>query len=188
MRDCADTACWGNWADLQPDPSIQPYSLSAAGSQKQLMFKAQHSPRHLTPILTIFMGLCPAMLDVNAALAGDTPQWGGLRGRITISESPEPPVTLEITRDEEVCGDLGLTDESLVVNSDNRGVRYVAIWLDSRAAVPIHPELSGRTGKPVIVDNKGCRFEPRMSAVQVGQPRLKAASFIVDDDRLSCPA
>jgi plastocyanin len=170
MRDCADTACWGNWADFQPDPSIQPYSLSAAGNQKQLMFKAQHSPRRQVLILAIFTGLLLPVLGAESSSAGEATSWGGLRGRITISESPEPPVTLEITRDEEVCGNLGLTDESLMVNADNRGVRHVAIWLDSRTPVPIHPELTGKTGKPVIVDNKGCRFEPRMSAVQVGQP------------------
>ncbi len=82
---------------------------------------------------------------------------------------PPEPVTLDIERDAEVCGKHGLTDESLVVNKDNRGIRYVAIWIESKDAVPVHPDLKALPEKIPVIDNKNCRFEPHMQAIRTNQ-------------------
>lgn len=95
--------------------------------------------------------------------------WGTVKGRLVFGgEAPEPAV-LEIERDADVCGKNGLVDESLVVNKDNRGLRYVAIWLDTKEKLPIHPDLVSPAKEIPVLDNKGCRFEPHMMAVRTGQ-------------------
>lgn len=93
--------------------------------------------------------------------------WGGIKGRF-VWEGPLPaPEKLVIERDAEICGDKGLLDESLKVHPENRGVANVVLWLDSRNPLPIHPE-SQQPGGPVRLDNRGCRFEPRVAVVRTG--------------------
>lgn len=95
-------------------------------------------------------------------------EWGHVRGQFVLKGEVPVPVTLDIERDAEVCGKVGLVDESLIVNKDNRGIRFVAVWLDSKTAVPTHPDFKDLS-KPVTLDNKDCRFEPRMAALRTGQ-------------------
>jgi len=95
-------------------------------------------------------------------------EWGHLRGQFVLKGDVPEQAILDIERDAEVCGKTGLVDESLVVNNENLGIRYVAIWLDSKTPVPVHPELSD-ISKPVTLDNKECRFEPRIATLRTGQ-------------------
>ena len=101
--------------------------------------------------------------------SGYAQEWGSLKGRILYGDDAPEPVSLDIERDADVCGKQGLVDESLVVNQENRGLRYVAIWLDSRDPVPVHPEHQNPASGTPTLDNKNCRFEPHMLAVQTGQ-------------------
>jgi hypothetical protein len=96
-------------------------------------------------------------------------EWGSLKGRLVYGAAPPAAVPLEIERDADVCGKNGLVDESLVVHPENRGVRYVAIWLESKTPVPVHPELDSFPAEPPVLDNVNCRFEPHMLAVRTGQ-------------------
>jgi len=93
--------------------------------------------------------------------------WGGIRGQFLWAGAIPQPQPLIIERDAEICGTQGLADESLLVNADNRGIRNVVIWLESRSAVPIHPELAVPKA-PVKLDNRGCRFEPRVTVLRTG--------------------
>ncbi len=95
--------------------------------------------------------------------------WGTIRGRIVYGGDAPAPVKLDIERDAEVCGKVGLVDESLAVNKENRGIRYVAIWLESKEAVPVHPDLQNFPAEAPSLDNVDCRFEPHMLAVRTGQ-------------------
>ena len=101
----------------------------------------------------------------GTTLAGDG--WGGLRGRFIWRGEIPVQQELVIERDAEVCGGHGLKDESLLIDPENRGVGNVVVWLDSRTAVPIHPELEKPAG-PVRLDNRGCRFEPRVAVLRTG--------------------
>ena len=96
-------------------------------------------------------------------------EWGTVKGRFVYGGNAPEPVVLEIERDADVCGKNGLVDESLIVNKDNRGLRYVAIWLDTKEKLPIHPELAAPPKEIPVLDNKGCRFEPHMMAIRTGQ-------------------
>lgn len=93
--------------------------------------------------------------------------WGTLKGKFLWAGTIPQPQPLVIERDAEVCGSQGLTDESLLVNQKNRGVANVVIWLESRSSVPIHPDLeAARTA--VKLDNRRCRFEPRVAVLRTG--------------------
>lgn len=96
-------------------------------------------------------------------------EWGTIKGRFVFGGDVPEPVVLEIERDADVCGKNGLVDESLIVNKDNRGLRYVAIWLDSKEKLPIHPDMALPPKETPVLDNKGCRFEPHMLAIRTGQ-------------------
>lgn len=110
----------------------------------------------------VFMvcGLCTARSDDGS--------WGTLSGQFVLEGDPPAVQTLEVLRDEDVCGQHDLKDESLIVNPDNQGIRNIAVYLYSRKDVPIHPSLQ-KVGEPVTLDNKDCRFHPRMLKVRTGQ-------------------
>lgn len=94
--------------------------------------------------------------------------WSSLQGRFVVSGDVPQPQRLEITRDEEVCGRIGLMDESLLVHAENRGLQNVVIWLASKGDIPVHPSLQA-VPKPVRMDNKDCRFVPRMLQLRTEQ-------------------
>ena len=121
-------------------------------------------------ILLSFAALVVSPESVHAWTDEVDQTWGKLKGRIHFAGERPEPETLEITRDEDVCGNLGLLDESLVVNPRNGGIRYIAVWLDSRQPLEVHPDLIAEPKSPPNIDNVGCLFSPRMLAVRVGQP------------------
>lgn len=95
--------------------------------------------------------------------------WGTLKGRIVYDGKLPDVQRLEITRDEDVCGQHKLTDESLIVNRENRGLKNVVVWLYSKKDVPVHPSLM-EMPKPAKLDNKDCRFVPRIVRLRANQP------------------
>lgn len=105
----------------------------------------------------------------SPVLAQQNSGWATLKGRISFGGDPPKAVVLDIERDADVCGNIGLVDESLVVHPENRGLRYVAIWLESKDPVPVHPDFQKPPEKPPVLDNRNCRFEPRMQAIRTNQ-------------------
>lgn len=124
-----------------------------------------HLPRCLA--ICVFLLMCAAGSE-----AANGQAWGVVKGRFVFGGDAPKAVPLDIERDADVCGKHGLVDESLVVNAENLGIRYVAIWLDSKEPVPVHPELATFSAEPPVLDNRNCRFEPHMLAVRTGQPLL----------------
>lgn len=95
-------------------------------------------------------------------------EWSTLTGRIVVAGDVPQPSVLEITRDEEVCGTFGLTDESLVLNPQNKGLKNVVVWLSSKTPVPVHPDFA-EPPKPAKLDNKDCTFQPRIVKLRTKQ-------------------
>ena len=95
--------------------------------------------------------------------------WGSIKGRIIYSGDAFEPAKITVERDPAVCGVGGQVDESLVVSPKNRGIRNIAIWLETRAAIPVHPDFKEPPTKAPVLDNRNCRFEPHMLAVRTGQ-------------------
>lgn len=99
-------------------------------------------------------------------------EWGSLSGRFVAEGDVSKPLRLEIERDAEVCGKSPVFDESLIVNAENSGLRNVIIWLESRTAVPVHPDAVPIKDTLCLLDNIQCRFEPRVQSVLVNQQLL----------------
>ncbi|MEQ9406188.1 MAG: hypothetical protein RIK87_00620 [Fuerstiella sp.] len=121
-----------------------------------------------TCVLIISLSILP--FDPLAAA-----EWGNLSGRIVYTGTIPKVELLEITRDEEVCGQHQLVDESLVVNPKDRGLQNVVVWLSSKKTVPVHPSFAENT-KPAKLDNHNCRFVPRIVTLRTGQMLLSTNS------------
>lgn len=121
-----------------------------------------------TAMKSFFAGIALVALSVvNSVACAQEPAWGSLTARFVLTGPLPAPQVLQIERDAEVCGNIGLVDESLVVNPQNRGVRNLIVWLEAKSPVPIHPQRQAMS--PVLLDNRGCRFEPRVLCLQTGQ-------------------
>ncbi|MEZ6059626.1 MAG: hypothetical protein R3C19_04620 [Planctomycetaceae bacterium] len=117
--------------------------------------------------LLAVVGAITTAVSGRAAIADE---WTTLRGRIVVSGEIPEPEPLEITRDEEVCGKVGLVDESLVVDGASHGVRNVVIWLYSKNdAVPVHESYAELKDQPATLNNEDCRFVPRIVTLRTGQ-------------------
>ncbi|MEO2016139.1 MAG: hypothetical protein ABGZ53_17405 [Fuerstiella sp.] len=113
--------------------------------------------------------ICATMLAATLSMGSAiSEEWSTLKGRIVFPGKPPAQAPLVITRDEEVCGGLGLLDESFIVNQQNGGLHNVVVWLSSKSEVPVHPSLTD-VSKPVKLDNKDCRFVPRIVPIRTEQ-------------------
>lgn len=114
----------------------------------------------LTPVVVALLVISAS----GAAVAAD--QWATLTGRFVYDGAAPPPAKLVVSKDADVCGKHPLVDESLVVGPDG-GLANVVVYVRS-AKVKVHPDLAKPAGE-VILDNKNCRFEPHVAAIQLGQ-------------------
>ncbi|MFM7922423.1 MAG: hypothetical protein ACKPJJ_19530, partial [Planctomycetaceae bacterium] len=99
--------------------------------------------------------------SIPAVARAQEPGWGSLKARFVLSGPLPESQPLQIERDAEVCGTVGLVDESLTVNPKNRGIRNLIVWLEAKTPVPVHPRRQ-QPLQPAMLDNRGCRFEPRV--------------------------
>lgn len=109
-----------------------------------------------------------SMAFVLATSAAEADDWGTLSGRITVSGDLPEIEALQITHDEEFCGQFKLKDESLQVSAENRGLANAVIWLYTKETIPVHPSRQD-VSKPVVMDNRNCLFVPRMVPLRAGQ-------------------
>ncbi len=144
---------------------------TARSNPRGFLRSAQSNPGHpihhsrchtaLVAAVFFFAAVCPRLVADEA--------WGTIKGRIVYSEDAPALIQIDVQRDTAACGNVGLRDESLVVHKENRGIRYVAVWLDTRDEIPVHPDLSKLPEKRPVLDNHNCRFEPHMLVVRTGQ-------------------
>ena len=68
------------------------------------------------------------------------------------------------------CAPLGVVEESLVVGK-NGGVANVVMWMQTSSTfkAPTNPDAIKDLPKEVKVDNKGCRYEPRITLLHNSQ-------------------
>lgn len=90
-------------------------------------------------------------------------QWGDLTGKFVFDgKAPEPP-KIDVNKDVEVFGQLGLKDEQLVVAPEG-GIANVVVYCRT-INVQVNPELASSLTPKVVYDNKGGRFVPRIATV-----------------------
>jgi hypothetical protein len=79
-------------------------------------------------------------------------------------------VPVKIKQDPKVCGEE-VFDESLLVNPKDRGIANVVVWLVPQKGedVFVHPDYEKSRDAEVILQVKGCRYEPRVVLLRTTQ-------------------
>lgn len=107
---------------------------------------------------------------VIAALVAARADAADLTGRFVFGGAVPTPAKLNIDKDVEAFGNLGLVDETLAVAADG-GIANVVVYVRTEGA-PITPEAEKAAPAKVEFDNKGGRFVPRILPVWVGKQTL----------------
>jgi hypothetical protein len=117
---------------------------------------------------------CACLLAVSFLTQGLSVQgadWGSLQGRLVFTGKAGEPKAISVTKDVEYCSKHTLVDEELVVG-DKGGLAnvFVYLYLKRGKSVDVHADYDKLAGKHVVLDNKGCRFEPHAMTVYTKQP------------------
>ena len=107
-----------------------------------------------------------ALATATTAVGED---WGSLKGRFVFDGTPDEPAKINVNKDVEFCSKHDLSDETVDIG-ENYGLMnvFVYLYVKKGKSVPIHPDMEA-VGDTVILDNKGCRFEPHTLVVRTGQ-------------------
>jgi hypothetical protein len=101
-------------------------------------------------------------LTTLAASSASAEGHGSVVGVVRYASKAPARKAIQPTTDSQICSQQGLLDESLVVDAKSRGIRSVVAWVEGvQSALP--------PAAPPILDNKGCRYEPHVVVVQLGQ-------------------
>lgn len=93
--------------------------------------------------------------------------WANLKGRFVLDGAPPIMSKLDVNKDQEVCGNHDLVDESVVVGP-NKELANVAIFVRT-PKIPIHKQYEAAAAGQVELDNHNCRFEPHVQKIRLGQ-------------------
>lgn len=117
----------------------------------------------------VWMAVLVAILMPMCARAAE---WGSLNGRLVFDGPPPEPKRIQnIAPDTDVCSKTTLVEETLVVSKEGGLANaFVYLYLKKGKTVDVHPDLAEPSDKPVVLDNKECRFQPHALLVRTGQP------------------
>ncbi|MCH8840196.1 MAG: hypothetical protein IH831_05880 [Planctomycetes bacterium] len=114
--------------------------------------------------------LC-AMAMVASATGSSAQEWGTLTGRLVVDGKVGDPAAINVNKDTEYCGQHNLVEETVVVGEESGLTNaFVYLYLKRGQTVSVHPDLESIPTEPVVLNNKGCRFEPHMLLLRTGQP------------------
>lgn len=105
-------------------------------------------------------------LTTLLALAPGGAGAGSVLGEVVFRGDPPAPATVEVLKDHEACGTTVPAD-ALVVDPATRGVPHTVVSVEGLASPPA-------VGREARLENRRCRFVPRVLAVQVGTELLVA--------------
>jgi hypothetical protein len=113
----------------------------------------------------MFGSLTAVLLSCSLASA----QWGDLKAKFVLKGTAPKPAALAVAKEPfGLKHTADLVDESLLVGKDN-GIKNVVVWLVSKDKVKVHESYAAAAKEQVTLDNSKCRFEPRITLLQVGQ-------------------
>jgi len=100
--------------------------------------------------------------------------WGTITGQVVLDAATVPErKPLEINKDQDHCLSKGpILSEEWIVNTKNKGVRWVFVWLAPQTAdqkLAVHPSLEKIGPKQVSMDQPCCMFVPHALAIREGQ-------------------
>lgn len=117
-------------------------------------------------VLVVMLIACCCATWVTAA------EWGDLTGTLVYDGTPPKPDPINVTKDVEVCGKHNLVNESLVVNSDNKGIADIMVYIYTSTRdpkPPVHADYEATANDEVRLDNLGCRYVPRVALLRTTQ-------------------
>ena len=98
-----------------------------------------------------------------------------ITGGVWHLDAPPKSAPVKVTKDQDYCGEM-LPNETYIIDS-NRGLKNVVVFLETA------PATIADTQKLHIMENDGCRYAPRIMAMQKGE-RLR---IINKDPKLHIP-
>jgi hypothetical protein len=114
--------------------------------------------RQRTPIL---WAVCAAVSILASGAAADGLA-GSVMGRVRLAGPAPARAPLEVFKHHEVCGD-SVSDDRLVIGPGG-GVRYAVVSVEGvRGGKRPERDLT------LVLDNRGCRFEPHVQVAEIGQ-------------------
>jgi hypothetical protein len=126
----------------------------------------------LLTLVAVLAGVAFPFAD-PAAGAPNGDGWGTVTGQIVWGGNGLPePRKLTVDKDQAHCLAKGdIFSEEWVVNKNNKGVRWVVVWLapEGNDKLPIHPNLKAPPKEAVVMDQPFCRFAPHVVALRQGQ-------------------
>lgn len=109
--------------------------------------------------------------------AGQTPVpaaegWGTLHGRFVLEGTPPelPPLPFTAGNDAFCIGKAPANKAIVRGEKDGLVNAVVYLRLGRNETTKIHPDYEAEFEKPVVLDNNGCEFHPRVVLVRTGQP------------------
>ena len=117
-------------------------------------------------IWTLLITLTSSLVALDA-YAGE---WGSLKGRFVFTDTPVSLQSINVNKDAEFCSKNKLVEENLLVG-EKGGLSnvFVYLYLKKGKKIEVHPDLAKPDEKPVVLYNKGCRFEPHTLTVRTSQ-------------------
>lgn len=122
-----------------------------------------HSAYKVLLVTAIVSFLDRGLIIVQAA------EWGSIKGRVIVDGTPPKPAPLVIPIG--LCANKNSPNETLVLGNENALVNAI-VYLRVPTGAPnvaIHPQYAAALNKPVVLDNKNCRFQPHIVVVRKGQ-------------------
>jgi plastocyanin len=114
------------------------------------------------PIVALLAGFLVVGLWVAADRQGAAQAGGTIVGVVKFAGDAPAPKKLEPTKDQQVCGKTPLYDQSLMVDTGTKGVRW--------AVVSIAGDVKGKwDAKEIALDQKGCEFQPHVTVTPPGK-------------------
>ena len=89
---------------------------------------------------------------------------GSVTGSVKVARPPAAPAPTKVTRQMDVCGSTVASDA--VVTGPGNTLAATAVWLEGVA------RRAGVEGRDVTLDQRRCRFEPRVQTATVGSTLL----------------
>lgn len=87
---------------------------------------------------------------------------GSIAGQIKFKGTLPAPKKFKVSKDVGVCG-TEQESEELVVDPESRGIRWAVAWVD-----PPEPVTNITVVQEVVLDQRGCRFQPHVLLVRAG--------------------
>ena len=117
--------------------------------------------------MTHAMRFVAATLLLTASTTASAAEWGTLTGRFVLDGKAPTLKPIEATKDQETCSKHVIPNEQLVVDKDG-GIANIVVMLKTKNP-EVAPSYADAAKQKVVVDNKGCRFDPHIAMVLTGQ-------------------